>query len=422
MRYEKLSDWLRWQETLHPLEVDLGLERVRAIAENCKLLPIKPAVITVAGTNGKGSTVALLESVLRCQGYRVASYTSPHLHRYNERICIYGSPIEDYELCSAFDFIDRSRGRVSLSFFEFGTLAALYHFARHPLDIILLEVGLGGRLDAVNIVEPDVSIITSIGIDHIEWLGKDRESIATEKAGIMRYNKPVVCGDKDPPKAVSAVAVEKGAKLHQLNTDFSYTHHADSYNFQVTNGDFVLTDLPHPALFGNAQLQNAATALMALYCLRERLPVERDAVMNGLECVQLKGRFQVQEGDKTRIFDIAHNPDGVKVLADNLRNSSCSGRTHAVFSVLTDKDVRGMLREITPLIDCWHLAELSTGRALGLDALEEQMHLYDRDLSLRRYVSVRSACHSALAEMTKGDRLVVFGSMITVAEALSAGI
>lgn len=421
MRYEKLADWLEWQEHLHPLRVDLGLERVRAVADYCGLLPVKPPVITVAGTNGKGSTVAFLESILRCQGYRVASYTSPHLQRYNERICTYGTPIEDYELCSAFDFIDRHRRGISLSFFEFGTLAALYHFARRPLDVILLEAGLGGRLDAVNIVEPDVSIITSIGIDHTEWLGEDREAIATEKAGIMRYNKPVVCGDTEPPKAISAIATEKGALLYQLHTHFFYRGNDDSYSF-YTKDQTLAEGLPRPGLFGEAQLRNTATALMALHCLREQLPVDMSAIAKGLESVQLKGRFQVKTGPKDRIFDIAHNPHGARVLADNLCKSPCQGRTRLVFAALADKDIQGIFREVAPLVDFCHITELNTGRAMRMDDLEKQIQACDKSLPLKKHTSVRSACQSALADMIPGDRLVVSGSMITVAEALSAGI
>lgn len=421
MRYARLSDWLIWQEKLHPTTVDLGLERVRKVAANCQLLPLETPAILVSGTNGKGSTVAILRSILRAQGYRVGSYTSPHLLRYNERVSIDETAVEDYLLCEAFDFIDRKRYGASLSFFEFGTLAALYCFKRFPLDVVVMEVGLGGRLDAVNIIEPVVSVITSIGIDHVKWLGHDREKIAYEKAGIMRQHKPVVCGDPDPPLAIARAADEKGADLYCHGTDFSCVAvSASTCDFHLPGES--IRDAPKPALFGRIQLNNAATALMALQCIRAHLPVTQQAITDGLSKVQLMGRFEIRQQQPVRIFDVAHNPHSTTVLAENLRTLPCWGRTYAVFGVLSDKDVSGILREIISFVDVWCLAEPNSSRALRLDVLREIVESNCPQAPVYATVSVPDACRNALAMMARDDRLLVFGSMITVAEAIAAGV
>ncbi len=420
MRHARLSDWLAWQEKLHPIAIDLGLERVRTVAENCRLLPVETPVILVAGTNGKGSTVAILQSILCAHGYHVGSYTSPHLLRYNERICIDEGAVEDHLLCEAFDFIDRKRYGTSLSFFEFGTLAALYCFKRFPLDMMILETGLGGRLDAVNIVEPVASVITSIGIDHVKWLGHDREAIAYEKAGIMRRNKPVICGDTDLPQTIVEVAGKKGANLYCQGTDFSCISVGEKCDFHL--GEELVRDVPKPALFGRAQLCNAATALMTLHCIRDQLPVIRQATIDGLQQVRLAGRFEIKQGAKLRIFDIAHNPHSAAVLANNLRDLPCEGCTYAVFGLLSDKDVHGILRETIPLVDVWYLTEPNTSRALRLDVLKEIVEANKIRVPVYDTVSVSDACHNALAMMKSEDRLLVFGSMVTVAEAIAAGV
>lgn len=418
MRYERLSDWLEWQEKLHPTSVDLGLERVRRVGESCGVLPRARAVIGVAGTNGKGSTVALLAEILYRAGYKVGAYTSPHLRRYNERICIDREPVGDRELCEAFDFIDRRRGGVSLSFFEFGTLAAFYCFNRRPLDVIVLETGLGGRLDAVNVADLDVTVITSIGIDHAEWLGTSREDIAKEKAGIMREGRPVICGDRAPPRAIAAAARNTGAVLHQIGEHFRPEYADGAWRFVCDDGE--LRDLPMPALFGAVQLCNASCVLMTLQCLRDRLPVGRGAIAAGLENVRLEGRFQVIKGRCTLIFDVAHNPHSAAVLADNLLRLPTTGYTHAVFSVLADKDVKGILGKLAPLVDFWHLAEVRASRALRLDVLHDQVKKTVPSASAELYPSVADACRGALSRTAECDRLLVFGSMITVAEALNS--
>lgn len=422
MRYNRLSDWLEWQEKLHPAPVDLGLDRVRLVGEYCDVLPQSGVVIGVAGTNGKGSTVALLEEILHQAGYCVGAYTSPHLRRYNERIRINREPADDRTLCEAFDFIDRHRRGISLSFFEFGTLAAFHCFKRRPLDVVLLETGLGGRLDAVNIAKLDATIITSIGIDHTEWLGTSREDIAREKAGIMRAGRPAICGDFTPPRAIATTAREAGAVLHQIGKHFRPAPESNGGGWRFVHSGGEIGGLPPPALAGEVQLQNASCVLMALECLKERLPVAYNAIVAGLRNVQLEGRFQVRRNGATVIFDIAHNPHSAAVLATNLLRLPATGSTHAVFSVLADKDVKGILEHLAPLVDHWHLAEVQASRALRLDVLHEQVKTHVPSARTDAYLSVSDACYGALSRMGGGDRLLVFGSAITVAEALRSNL
>ncbi len=421
MRYRQLSDWLEWQEKLHPKPIDLGLERVLQVCEDCDVLPCATAVIGVAGTNGKGSTVAVLEEILRHAGYTVGTYTSPHLRRYNERIRVGGMPVSDHDLCEAFDFIDRHRHGISLSFFEFGTLAAFYCFKLRPLDVILLEAGLGGRLDATNIAPLDATIITSIGMDHTEWLGTTREDIAREKAGVMRAGSPVICGDPVPPRMIARTAQEKGAVLYQAGEHFHFELEGDSWRFVCEGGQ--TGNLPLPALLGRVQLQNAACVLMALQCLEKRLPVADEAKVKGLESVKLEGRFQVcKKHARTVILDVAHNPPSVAVLVENLINVPAVGYTHAVFSVLAGKDVSGMLEQVAPLIDYWHLAEVRASRALRIDILQRQVRSHTLSAPVKVHGAIPDACRYSLSQLGENDRLLVFGSTITVAEALNSGL
>lgn len=421
MRYAQLSDWLAWQETLHPKRVDLGLRRVRSVASYCRLLPLPCPAIIVAGSNGKGSVVAMIESILHAHGCRVGSYTSPHLSIYNERIRINQKPVSDQTLCEAFDSVDRCRRTVSLSFFEFGTLAALYCFQQRSLDAVILETGLGGRLDAVNVVDGDAAVIVSIDLEHTDWLGKDRESIGAEKAGIARAGRPIVCGDINPPRSIARMAKEKGAVLHQLNRDFSYRRQNKSlWSFHA--GDCTVEDLPSPSLFGAVQLNNAACALQVLHLMKDRLPVDKADLVYGLTRLHLPGRFQIVETrPRTVILDIAHNPGSARVLAENLRSMPCRGKTHAVFSVLSDKDVLGIFQAMREVVDVWHLLELNTGRALRLDVLKDCAHEVVSGKPIHAYVSTHSALDGATASASADDRIVVFGSVVMVAEAQRCG-
>ena len=415
MRFPDLSEWLAWQELLHPNKIELGLDRVATVAQRMGLMRPQHAVITVGGTNGKGSSVALLEAILRSAGYRVGSYTSPHLLRYNERIRIDGEDIDDDSLCLAFERIDQARGDISLSYFEFGTLAALEIFARSRLDVAILEVGLGGRLDAVNIIDPDVALIATIDIDHVSWLGDTRDAIGREKAGIFRPGHPAVCGDPIPPPSIQQEADRIAAPLYTLGRDFHYEAAPGAWRWW--SAEHRRDALPYPSLRGAYQVQNAAAVLMVLELLKPRFPVTQNDIRAGLETVRLPGRFQVVSGPVTQIFDVAHNPHGAKALAETLREHPCSGTTHAVFSMLNDKDIVGVISELRDTIKFWHIAGLVTDRGLDVASLEaifatvgiapESMHN-----------TVAEARKHALAKATMGDRIVIFGSFYTVAQAL----
>ena len=417
-----LDAWLRRHKRAHPTEIELGLARVREVARRAGLLPAAWPVITVAGTNGKGSTVAMLESVLRAGGHVAASYTSPHMHRYNERIKVGGECASDAALCQAFEAIERWRGDTSLSFFEVGTLAALYHFHRRAPDVVILETGLGGRLDAVNIVDADVAVITSIGIDHVEWLGDDRESIAFEKAGVTRPGRPCIYGDPHPPRGAVEELVARGVVVERLDVDFGYRRRTRYWDFAARRG--AVSGLPYPALYGDVQVHNACCALAALAHLGGRFAPTPEAARRGLGEVCLAGRFQIRRaaaaagGECLHVFDIAHNPHGAEVMARNLRSLSDKTALHAVFSMLSSKDVEGVVTVVAPLVDCWYLSEARSSDALPLGSLCEIVRRHARG-PVRHFESVARAWRAARARTAAGERLLVFGSMLTVAEALA---
>lgn len=417
MRFQSLADWLAWQETLHPKAIDLGLERVRAVAERMGLLAPAHLVITVAGTNGKGSSVAMLEAILVCAGLRVGAYTSPHLWRYNERIRIDRKAAGDADIVAAFDRIDTARGDISLSYFEFGTLAALDLFARAQLDVAVLEVGLGGRLDAVNILDADCALVTGIGIDHVEWLGPDRESIGREKAGIFRAGRSAVCSDPQPPASVRETAHALGAQWFGLGEQYSYERVDDSWTWW--GGGVRLESLPLPALPGPFQLQNAAGALMALRALGARVPVTLAAIRDGLTQARSAGRFQVVPGAVEEIYDVAHNPHGARALAEALAARPCAGRTLAVCAMLADKDAAGVAAVLVEQVQAWFLAGLDDARGQSAEALAERMHL---PVEPRLCADPAAALNVARAAAYPGDRIVVFGSFHTIAELLPPGL
>ncbi len=419
-----LSDWLSWLETLHPTEIELGLERINDVYK--RLCHRRPAryVITVAGTNGKGSTIAMLETILLHAGYAVGSYTSPHLHYYNERVRVGGIDIDDKALCRAFARINVARHDTSLTYFEFGTLAALDIFTRHELDIVLLEVGLGGRLDAVNIVDPDIAVITSIALDHEEWLGSDRETIGLEKAGIMREGIPVICGDRKPPESLLQRASDLQVELHSLGKDFAYEAGAETWNWWADFGHGKLSHLglPQPALSGGFQLDNAATVLATLQCLVE-LPTDRVDIEEGLEQVRLPGRFQLLATEVPCIYDVAHNPHAAAALSMSLQAQPVKGRTRMVFGAMLDKDIALIVDELSPVVDRWYLAAPVIERA----AQAEQMTIILREQGISEdnmawYGSVTQAVDAARAEAAEDDRVVVCGSFYTVAEALPSHV
>ncbi len=416
MRFRSLDDWLHWQESLHPRTIELGLERVVAVAGRMGWPAPGFAILTVGGTNGKGSTVAFLEAILEEGGYRTGAYTSPHLLRYNERVRLRRQPVDDGALCEAFERVDRARGEVSLTYFEFGTLAAMDLFRRTELDAVVLEVGLGGRLDAVNAFDPDVAVVTTVDLDHQDWLGPDRESIGREKAGIFRAGRPAVCGDPDPPQSLLAVARERGTDLRLLGRDYHYT--LRGYAWDWASADRRLDGLPLPSLPGRFQIQNAAAALAALEAVSGRLPVDRGALERGLRSARVAGRLQVFPGPVERILDVAHNPQGVRELAAFLQSRPCQGATHALFAMLGDKDLPAALKAAAPVVDHWHLADLPGPRGLAAGAVREVLEGLGLGDRVRLYADVETAYRALLDHVGPPARIVVFGSFLTVGPAL----
>ncbi len=417
MRFDTLQSWLDWQSGLHPSEIELGLERVAEVWSRIHPEPIGCRVITVAGTNGKGSCVAFLDAMLRAGGYRTGCYTSPHLVRYNERIRIDGEEAGDEAICQAFDAIDRARGEISLTYFEFGTLAALKIFADARLDAVVLEVGLGGRLDAVNIIDPDVALITTVDIDHADWLGDNREAIGREKAGIMCQGVPAICADQDPPGSVIQRAAELPAPLFLAGRDF--TSVSGEQGWQWKGPDRQRHSLPYPYLRGGFQLRNASAALMALECLADALPLDQQAVRIGLQEARLAGRFQTVGRDPQIILDVAHNPQAARTLAENLRDAFCPGTTRAVFGMLADKEIEAVAATLAPLVDYWHISPLQGARSATGTRLEEAVKQAGVETGR---VSVHGGVGEALSEARRlageGDRILIVGSFHTVGQAL----
>jgi dihydrofolate synthase/folylpolyglutamate synthase len=418
-----LTEWLAYLETLHPKAIAMGLDRVRAVHQRLGATLACP-VITVTGTNGKGSTSAILESMLRCAGYRTALYTSPHLLRYNERVAIGGCALDDDALVAAFHAVEDARTAsepaVPLTYFEFGTLAALWSFARAAPDVAVLEVGLGGRLDAVNIVDADVAVVTSVDLDHMDYLGPTREHIGLEKAGIMRPGRPAVCGDPDPPQSLVAFAREIGATLFLAGRDYRHAAEGTQWRYEGPGGPRF--GLPYPALRGAYQLGNAATALAALGLLRDRLPVSSGAVRDGLTRVDLPGRFMVLPGRPVTVLDVAHNPHAARTLADTLGQMGYHPRTIAVVGMLKDKDIDGVVRAVAPRIDEWRVASLPGARGGAAPALRDVLVAAGvAATSIRMFDDVAAAWRDAQDGAGEADRIVVFGSFLTVAAALADG-
>ncbi len=418
-RFATLAAWLGWQETLHPRAVDLGLERVEAVWHALGAPRPAPVVVTVAGTNGKGSVVAFLEAILTAAGWRVGAYTSPHLVRYNERVRIAGAPVDDAALMEAFAAVDAARGATTLSYFEFGTLAALWLFARAGLDAALLEVGLGGRLDAVNVVDPDVAVITTVGLDHTDWLGPDREAIGREKAGILRAGRAAVLGEPDPPASVRRAAETLAAPLLRRGREFDLRA-AGPGQWAYDEGEETLI-LPEPGLAGPHQRDNAATAVAAARAAAAAAGrfLASGAVAKGVSTARLPGRLQRLPGPVERILDVAHNPDAAAALARALAAEPARGRTVCVLGMLEDKDVAGFARALAPVVDAWHAAGLGVPRGLDGPALARRLAGAGA-APVHAHADVAAALAAAAAEAVPGDRILVTGSFHTVGIALAA--
>lgn len=415
IRFTSLSGWLSWQEQLHPNAIDMGLERVVRVLERMQLVQPSFRILTVGGTNGKGSCVAFLEAILRAQGYDVGAYTSPHLLRYNERVRVNGTEAEDQEFCDAFQRIDAARSDTSLTYFEFGTLAAFDIFREHKVDIAVLEVGMGGRLDAVNAVEPGGALVVSVGLDHQEWLGNDRDSIGYEKAGIYRAGRPAICGDRNPPARLIETAVQSGADLQVLGRDFDWTATASGWRWH--GGVSVLDALPQPSLPGRIQLDNASSVIALLEALPE-LGVGCEAIRAGLTRTGLPARFQRVSGAVEMIFDVAHNPDAARILAENLAATPVKGRTLAVLGMFRDKAAEAVTSILAPQVDEWFIAGLEGPRGQTAAALAARVLSAAPGATVSEHINVITACDAAWARARAGDRILVCGSFQTVSAGL----
>jgi dihydrofolate synthase / folylpolyglutamate synthase len=426
-----LADWLAHAERLHPVVIDMGLERVQVVARRM-CLQLDCPVITVAGTNGKGSTCAMLESIYTQSGYRTGVYTSPHLVHFEERCRIEGQPVAADELVPALAEVEVARrgqggeAEISLTYFEFTTLAILRCIARAGVDVAILEIGLGGRLDAVNIIDADCAVITSIDLDHTAILGPDRESIGREKAGVMRTGRPVVVSDPSPPQSVIDHAREIDADLWRVGADFHFAGDKQQWGWAThpTRGARRYSGLPYPALRGANQLVNAAGVLAALEALRGRLPVTAQAVRTGLVLVELPGRFQIVPGTPTLVLDVAHNPHSVAALTENLDAMGFYPCTHAVFGAMADKDLDAMLSRVAPLVDRWYLCDLPIARAIKATALVPHIQALpagDKGLA-GTFASPSLALSAAHGAAGPADRIVVFGSFYTVGGVLQDGL
>lgn len=408
-----LEDWLDYQQRVHPRAMDFTLDRMRALLPALGLGQSRARVITVGGTNGKGSCCAMLEAMLLEAGFRVGCYTSPHLLRYNERARIDGRPLEDPAWCGAFGRVERARGATLLTYFEFGTLAAVLAFADARVDVAILEVGLGGRLDAVNVFDADCALIASVDLDHQDYLGSTRESIGFEKAGIFRAGRPAVCADTDPPATLVDHARSIGARLLLADRDFG--HVTDPVQWRYWGAGGRRPGLPYPALRGHYQLGNAAACITVLDELRDRLPVTAQDVRGGLVQVTLNGRFQVLPGRPLVVLDVAHNPHAARALSANLREMPARGRTFAVFAMFRDKDIAGVAAAVEDAITEWFIADAEGVRGATAQHVAEELSRAGVTACVKPFVSVAHAWRAACERADEDDKIIVFGSFLTVA-------
>jgi len=417
-RFESLDAWLNWQEKLHPRPIDVGLERVTGVYQQLAIERKKIPTITVAGTNGKGSCIAFLEAIYRAQGYKVGAYTSPHIIRYNERIRINGNAVTDEEICQAFTLIDSVRANTSLSYFEFGTLAALNIFASAQVDVQLLEVGMGGRLDAVNIIDADAALVTTIAIDHVDWLGNTLEAIGREKAGIFRSGVPAVIAEEQPPTSLLMSALEKQSLLLQLGKNFFYQKQSvDSWDWH--SDEQHIKELPAPAFKGEHQYRNASAVLMTVLSVQWLLPISESAIRTGLRQAQLMGRFQLIPGDKRVLLDVGHNPQAVQTLIDYLLVSFPNVKIHAVFAMMKDKDIASVVSMMREYVHDWYLAPLKNPRAASEEVLMNYFQQQQINSVNAGFTDFSSAFNAAKSNALQGELILIFGSFFLVSEYLT---
>ena len=416
LRFRSIDKWLHWQESLHFTAIELGLERCRRVANNMGLLNPSYNVISVAGTNGKGSSIIMLDRILRNAGYKIGRYTSPHLLRYNERICINGNEATDTELCESFDRIDRARGDISLTYFEFGTLAALDLFRQHSVQLAILEVGLGGRLDAVNILDADISLITSIDIDHQEWLGNNRESIGREKAGIFRNLAPAICSEPNPPQSLLDCSEALGTPISILGSDYQFNLINDTWSWSTK--DTRIERLPRPMKYCDFQIQNASGVLMLLAKIQDEYPVSTENIKQGLSSFRLEGRFQIIPGAIPKILDVAHNRESIKALVNSLKVIPCYGKTHIILGMLKDKDHQRVIKELIEITDTWHFVSISRDRGIEAKILTSKLKALGRLENISEYSNVEEALDKIHKLSMPDDRIIITGSFYTVGAAI----
>ncbi|SFM97785.1 dihydrofolate synthase / folylpolyglutamate synthase [Formivibrio citricus] len=415
-----LDGWLAHLESLHPNTIDMGLARVGKVRDAMGLFPVSP-VITVGGTNGKGSVCAMLSAIFKAAGYRVGTYTSPHLLHYNERVMIDLQPASDEALLAGFRAVEAARGDTALTYFEFGTLAAMRQFVDAGVDVAVLEIGLGGRLDAVNVFEPDAAAVVSVALDHEAWLGNTREAVGFEKAGIYRAGKVAVCADPEPPHSLLDHAKTIGADLRLIGCDFGFSRQAEEPVWSWWGrGGVEFGGLPMPALQGSYQLGNAATALALLDAVKDSLPVNAEAVRQGLQNVRWPARFQVLPGHPAVILDVGHNPHAARVLRANLEAMKGHARTLAVFGMMQDKDIAGVIGLLADCVDSWYVAAPALPRAASAAVLTETIGSLAPHAAVECHESIAQAWYAACKEAGEDDRILAFGSFYTVAEVMAA--
>lgn len=437
MEQRNLAAWLSHIEQLHPKAIAMGLERVKLVIQRLALKP-NFKIVTVAGTNGKGSTCAMLAEIYKQAGYQVGCYTSPHLLRYNERVRVNGVEASDNELCVAFTAVEQARlglhnggEEIALTYFEVGTLAAVWHFVQAGLDVAVLEIGLGGRLDAVNAFEPDAAVVTSVDLDHQEFLGNTRESIGAEKAGVYRSGIVAICGDLNPPASLTAYAHKIGANFKCIQHAFDYAATGSGWDYLVNQK--VIYHLPLPALEGSYQLMNAACAVTAVESLQTMLPVSAQAIAHSMTEVKLAGRFQTVSRSPWLILDVAHNPHAAEALANNLKTHKVQsqtkfaakpGKTIAVFAMLADKDIKGVVNAVKDEIDFWYIAGIDHSRSASVDTLVQAVIESVPEAKIKKFVSAANACKQARIDLevcidrNENDKIVVLGSFFTVSNVM----
>ncbi|HZN27603.1 MAG TPA: bifunctional tetrahydrofolate synthase/dihydrofolate synthase [Burkholderiales bacterium] len=413
---ETLNDWLAYIERVNPRAIEMGLERVAKVQRALALKPAFP-IFTVGGTNGKGSACAMLEAILGEGGYRVGCYTSPHLLRYNERVRIGRREASDADLVRALAVVEAARQDTPLTYFEFSTLAAMWLFEQQRIEVAVLEVGLGGRLDAVNAFDTDCALVMSVALDHMDYLGATREEIGREKAGILRPGRPAVCADAEPPQSLLEHAATTGAQLLLIGRDFGYEAAREQWRYWGPRSE--RHGLPHPALRGDYQLANAAACLAALDALHARVPVSAGDIRTGLVTVENPGRFQVLPGRPVVVLDVAHNPAAAAALSQNLARMPCAGRTYAVFAMLGDKDIRGVVEALKPHIDEWFVSGIEAARGTSATSISEELARAGVREGVSTYGNVAAAYTQACDMAAQNDRIVVFGSFHTVAAVMA---